>query len=93
MDTVDLILADNAKADRTDINAQDMRKLGEPGQTLRALIKAGEDEALVLVAFATIGDRRVRSWRDRRVYTPAVVCSMVHSNPEHWFLKWGGTAS
>ena len=92
MDTVDLILEYNAKADRADINAQNMRKLGASGQTLRALIKAGEDEALVLVAFATIGDRLVRNWRDRRVFTPAIVCSMVHSNPEHWFVKHGGTA-
>jgi hypothetical protein len=92
MNTIDFVLAKNAKADRTDINAQNMRKLGEPGQTLRALIKAGEDEDLVLVAFTPVGDRRVRSWRDRRVYTPALVCSMVHSNPEHWFVKCEGTA-
>lgn len=92
MNTIDLILADNANADRADINAQNMRKLGEPGQTLRDLIEAGEDENLVLVAFVDIGGARTSDWRDRRVFCPAIVRSMVHSNPEHWFLKWNGTA-
>jgi hypothetical protein len=92
MSTVDWLLEENAQQDKTDINAQNMRKLGQPGQTLRALIKAGEDEALVIAAFANISPTKT-NWRSLKVFTPALVCSMVHSSPDYWFVKWNGTAA
>lgn len=91
MDTIDFVLEENAKQDRTDINAQNMRKLGEPGQTLHDLVRSGEDERLVIVAFTNIGDRNV-PWRKLKVFTPALVSSMVHSHPDYWFVKWNGTS-
>jgi hypothetical protein len=76
------------------INAQIFRRLGKPGQKLRDLVQSGEDESLVLVAFSNVGQRGSmwEHWPDMEVYTPAVLCSNVHSiDPNHWYVEAIGT--
>ena len=75
------------------INAQIFRRLGKPGQTLRELVQAGEDESLLFAAYTNIGPRAMwEHWPDMQVYTPAILCSNVYSiDPDHWYVSSGGT--